>query len=200
MSVAERDRAIAGLADGSVQVLASCDLISEGLDVPAVGAVILLRPTKSLGLHLQQVGRGLRPSAGKPKLIVLDHAGNTLRHGLPDAPRSWSLDGAAPRRRADAPKLPALRRCPACFALHPPIAVCPVCGHEHQPEARKVAEVSGELARLDAARLAAMRAAPLRELLRHARSDADLRAIALARGYRPGWVWHVKRERRTAAC
>ena len=195
MPAAARDRAIAGLADGSVQVLASCDLISEGLDVPAVGAVILMRPTQSLGLHLQQVGRGLRPAPGKTRLIVLDHAGNTLRHGLPDAPRSWSLDGAAPRRRADAPKLPALRRCPACFALHPPIAACPVCGHEHLREAREVAEVSGELARLDEARLAAMRAAPLRELLRHARSDADLRAIAQARGYRPGWVWHVKRER-----
>lgn len=195
MPAAERDRAIAGLADGSVQVLASCDLISEGLDVPAVGAVILMRPTQSLALHLQQIGRGLRPGPGKEKLLVLDHAGNTFRHGLPDAPRAWSLDGAASRRRAAAPKPPALRRCPACFALHPPVAACPVCGHRHQPEARKVAEVSGELARLDAAQLAAMRAAPLRELLRQARTDADLRAIALARGYKPGWVWHIKRER-----
>src|SRR5262249_47488671 len=59
---AERDRLIAGLADGSIEVLTNCALIDEGLDVPAVGAVILLRPTKSLVLHRQQIGRGMRPA------------------------------------------------------------------------------------------------------------------------------------------
>jgi hypothetical protein len=65
---------------------------------------------------------------------------------------------------------------------------------------RRRLNILWHLARLDAARIAAMRTTPLRELLRHARSDADLRAIALARGYRPGWVWHVKRERRATPC
>jgi superfamily II DNA or RNA helicase len=80
----ERDGLIAGLGTGQVEVLTSCALIDEGLDVPSVGAVILLRPTKSLVLHRQQIGRGMRPAAGKDALIVLDHVGNVLAHGLPE--------------------------------------------------------------------------------------------------------------------
>jgi len=89
----DRDRLIAGLGNGEIEVLTSCDLISEGLDVPALGAVILLRPTKSLALHLQQIGRGMRPAPGKDALIVLDHLGNIRRHGRPDFERTWTLDG-----------------------------------------------------------------------------------------------------------
>ncbi len=193
-----RDAAIAGLGTGAVQVLTSCDLISEGLDVPAVGAVILLRPTKSLGLHLQQIGRGLRPAAGKGHLIVLDHAGNILRHGLPDEPRQWSLEGAARRPRADKPLLPAILRCPACFALHTRRAVCPQCGHVHATAGgREVEHADGELVHIDAAARERLRQAPLRELLAGARTPDQLREIAKARGYKPGWAWHVLRERRS---
>ena len=74
-------------------MLTSCDLISEGLDVPNVSAVILLRPTKSLTLYLQQVGRGMRPAPGKAALVVLDHVGNVIEHGLPDQEPQWSLSG-----------------------------------------------------------------------------------------------------------
>jgi len=90
----DRDRLIAGLGTGEIELLTSCDLISEGLDVPNVGVVILLRPTKSTTLYLQQVGRGMRPASGKGALIVLDHAGNVITHGLPDEERQWSLLGA----------------------------------------------------------------------------------------------------------
>ena len=93
MATAERDAAIGGLATGAIEVLTACDLISEGLDVPVVGTVILLRPTKSLVLHLQQVGRGMRPAPEKDALIVLDHVANTIEHGLPDMPRRWTLAG-----------------------------------------------------------------------------------------------------------
>jgi DNA repair protein RadD len=89
----ERDRLIAGLGTGEVEILCNCDLISEGLDVPSVGAVSLLRPTQSLGLFMQQVGRGMRPAPGKDALIVLDHVSNCSRHGPPDLERIWSLNG-----------------------------------------------------------------------------------------------------------
>jgi DNA repair protein RadD len=76
--MAERDRLIQGLATGEIEILVSCDLISEGLDVPSVGAIILLRPTESLALAMQQIGRWMRPAEGKAHLCVLDHAGNCL--------------------------------------------------------------------------------------------------------------------------
>jgi len=189
---AERDAAIAGLATGAVQVLCSCDLISEGLDVPAVGAVILLRPTKSLGLYLQQVGRGLRPAPGKTHLIVLDHAGNTLTHGMPDAPREWTLAGKK-RREKDA--VPPTRQCPSCYAIHAPAPKCPECGHVYEAAPREIEHVDGALEEIDAARLAVLRTTPLRQLLSRARSRDELQEIARARGYKPGWVHHVMRER-----
>jgi superfamily II DNA or RNA helicase len=97
----ERRALIAALATGEVQVLMNCSLISEGLDVPSVAGAILLRPTKSLALHLQQIGRALRPAPGKTRAIILDHAGNTLKHGLPDLEHPWSLDGR-PKQKGEA--------------------------------------------------------------------------------------------------
>jgi superfamily II DNA or RNA helicase len=87
----DRDAAIGGLADGSVQVLTSCELIGEGLDIPAVSAAILLRPTESTSLYLQQIGRALRPHEDKDAAVVLDLVGNTARHGMFDADRQWDL-------------------------------------------------------------------------------------------------------------
>src|SRR4030067_880874 len=66
----DRERAIKGLADGSVQVVTSCDVISEGVDVPVMAGAILLRRTMSLALYLQQVGRALRKYPGKENAKV----------------------------------------------------------------------------------------------------------------------------------
>lgn len=189
----ERDAAIAGLATGAVQILCSCDLISEGLDVPAVGCVILMRPTKSLGLYLQQVGRGLRPAPGKSHLIVLDHAGNSLTHGMIEQPRDWSLAG-----RKKGQEAPAAKQCPSCYAVHAPASVCPSCGHSYA-EARDASgggreepmQVDGELAEVDREKIEGIRNAKLADLLKLATSEKDLREIAKARGFKPGWVRHV---------
>ena len=122
----ERDGLIQGLATGEIEVLTSCDLISEGLDVPSVGAVILLRPTESLALAMQQIGRGMRPAAGKEALVVLDHAGNCLRHGLPESEREWTLDGA-PKRDGAAHAFG--WRCEACGCFNGLDAeACEECG------------------------------------------------------------------------
>jgi hypothetical protein len=106
----ERRALIAALATTEVQLVANCGLISEGLDVPNVTAAILLRPTKSLALYLQQVGRALRPAPGKERALILDHAGNTYRFGLADAEGRWSLDGRPRGEPGEAP----VRRCPEC--------------------------------------------------------------------------------------
>ena len=189
---AERDAAIQGLATGSVQVLCSVDVFSEGTDVPACSAVILLRPTKSVGLFLQQCGRGLRPAPGKDRCIVLDHAGNVARHGLPEAPREWSLAGAPKKQKAEADE-PKDRTCDACGYRHPPAPVCPRCGQRHAGEAREVERVDGELAELTEAereRLMHLRTRPLHELVAAATSRKEMHEIGRARGFKPGWAWH----------
>jgi DNA repair protein RadD len=182
----ERDAAIGGLATGAVQVLCSCSLIDEGLDVPAVGCVIMLRPTKSLGLYIQQAGRGMRVAPGKSALILLDHAGNTNIHGLPSAAREWSLD--TPKKKAAAPPVPAVKQCPGCWAIHAPRPSCPECGHTYVAKARKVEYQDGDLQEVDQE---AIRAARLADLMTTVKSRSDLQAIAKARGFKPGWVWHA---------
>ena len=199
-----RDSAIAGLADGSVQVLCCADLISEGLDVPAVACVILLRPTKSLCLHVQQVGRGLRPADDKTELVVLDHAGNSFRHGLPDEVHEWTLEGRK-KKRKDAP---AIRQCPKCFAVHRPAPACVQCGHTYKDDAAAKGRAgtpkqrAGQLEELTPERVRLLRETPIETLLAAATSQRDLHQVAKARGYKAGWAyhkWQEKKSRRKAA-
>lgn len=88
-----RKTALQEFRDGKIDVLTNCNLFSEGLDIPGIEAVQILRPTKSLALYLQQVGRGLRTAPGKEHAIIIDHTQNWFTLGLPDDPRFWSLDG-----------------------------------------------------------------------------------------------------------
>jgi DNA repair protein RadD len=195
----ERDRLIQGLANGEVEVLTSCDLISEGLDVPSVGAVILLRPTESLALAMQQIGRGMRPAPGKACLSVLDHAGNCLRHGLPESEREWTLDGA-PKRDAAAHAFG--WRCDACGCFNGLDAeACEECGAARPigKGRRPPEEMDGALRELspdDVARIARL---SYRQFLARPRTEGELRAYAAAHGYKRGWVWHRLHEQHARA-
>ena len=146
MDDAERDRVLKDFEEGRVQVLTSCDLVSEGFDLPAVEVAILLRPTKSLGLYLQQCGRAIRPHPDKERTIILDHAGNTARHGFIDDDREWTLaNGYVQGRGGKGEKVDTVRTCTACFAMHKPSPTCPVCGHVYPVKPRTVKHVDGDL-------------------------------------------------------
>jgi superfamily II DNA or RNA helicase len=185
---AERRRLIAALATGELQLLSNCGLIAEGLDVPGVTAVILLRPTKSLALYLQQVGRALRPAPGKQRALILDHAGNAFRFGPADAPRKWSLEGC-PKESGEPP----YRRCPECGAINPLAAmICAECGAELRPSGPRCEIKSPALVEIN--RLAIM---SYQQAMRWAGGDEHrLRLVAKARGYKPGWVWYRLQELR----
>jgi len=140
-----RDATVARFAAGELQVLVTVDVVSEGFDIPAAGCAILLRPTQSLGLYLQQVGRVLRPAPGKAAAIVLDHVGNVHRHGWPDDHREWSLDDRLKRAGAAGPPAPSVRTCEVCFAAFKPAPICPCCGAYCEPKTRQLQHVAGEL-------------------------------------------------------
>jgi len=89
----ERQQALDRFAAGDLLVLTNCGLFGEGLDVPTLDVVQVARPTKSLGLWLQMVGRALRPAPGKPHALIMDRTKNWAIHGLPTRPRVWTLDG-----------------------------------------------------------------------------------------------------------
>jgi len=194
----ERREALAAFAAGSVRVLSNVDLFGEGFDLPAVEVVILARPTRSLSLHLQQIGRALRPAAGKDAALILDHAGNLARHGLPDEPRVWSLDAKARRGREKSASRTTVRRCPRCFStFHAASRVCPECGFRIAPEPRSIEKRVGELREIardnwtGGVNIAKARGSSLRTLVDAAAGDLrKLRSIARAKGYRRGWVMH----------
>jgi ribosomal protein L32 len=99
---------------------------------------------------LGNCGRAIRPAPGKTKTIILDHAGNTARHGFIDEPRDWTLDqDIIKKRRAEAKeKPPEVRTCPECFAMHATLPVCPKCGHVYKIKGRQIMQVDGELVQL----------------------------------------------------
>jgi superfamily II DNA or RNA helicase len=143
MDAAIRRQLLNDLGTGRLKVLTSCALIGEGVDVPSVGGCILLRPTASTSLHLQMIGRCLRPSPGKAAAVVLDHVGNVLRLGHHLEPREWTLDGLAKRDREQAPSV---KVCPQCFAAMASQAKqCGECGHAFVAEARELQVIDGEL-------------------------------------------------------
>jgi superfamily II DNA or RNA helicase len=184
MDAATRRLLLEQLGTGTIKVLTSCSLIGEGVDVPSVSGCILLRPTQSLALHLQMIGRCLRPAPGKTHAVVLDHVGNCLRHGLPTDDREWTLEGVQRRQREAAPSV---RVCPACFAALPSrTQQCPECGHTFAPERRELQHVEGELQEVQARR-------ERRTEQSSAQSFDDLVRIGHRRGMANprGWARHV---------
>ena len=90
----ERDATIAKFSKGALKVLVNVAVATEGFDLPDASCVIIARPTESLALYLQMLGRGLRPKPNDGDCLILDMTGNAIIHGLPEQPRKWSL---APR-------------------------------------------------------------------------------------------------------
>lgn len=169
---------------GELDLIVNADLFGEGTDLPNVEVVIMARPTASWPLYVQQFGRALRlliapelrarwhlmtdderrahiAASAKPHGIIIDQVGNYLRHGLPDAPRVFSLDRREKRSRGAPTDVIPTRAClnPQCLAVYERVHVaCPYCGHVPEPAERSAPElVDGDLYELDAATMAALR-------------------------------------------
>ncbi len=135
---AERVQILDRFRRGTIEVICNVDVLSEGYDLPALGAVILARPTRSIGRYFQMCGRVMRPYRNR-KPIVIDHGGNVLRHQwLPSEDYPWSLDGSVEREPCDA----IYRACCECLvAIGIGCTECPACGAE-QPRHVRVDERS----------------------------------------------------------
>lgn len=185
----ERRAIIKKFRDGQIDVLCSVEIFGEGFDCPAVDALILLRPTQSIALHLQQIGRGLRIAPGKSKVIIADHAGNLMRNGMPDSDYKWSLDGGVQKKKGKSDTIPAMQ-CAFCYAVAKPFTVCPECGRARVIEGRSVKQVEGELVELE---IDALRDKAARQLeMQRAETLHDLMRIGKARGYSKPYFWATK--------
>jgi DNA repair protein RadD len=180
----DRDAILARLEGGQTRVVSSVMCLAEGWDQPSVKCAILARPTKSLGLYLQQAGRILRPFEGQ-QAVILDHAGCVLEHGLPQDDREYSLK-PKPKRARNAEALPPpVRACEECHALLPiQTRTCPECGTSLAPPRGAPSEQAGELVEVNEHSPA----------LRHA-EWRRLCGVAKRQGFNPQWIRHRFRER-----
>lgn len=194
LSDEERDDRIWGLGK-KYQIITSCDLIGEGLDVPSVSAVQLLRPTASLGLHLQQIGRGLRLDGPDKILKVLDHVGNVgsmvngrwvVKHGFAATDHAWTLD---PGKKVQQGKAPATRTCEQCFSVHLAKPACPYCGFIYPVKERTFSAmkmVDGTLVEVQ------QTAEEQKQEVKNAKTMGELIAIARARKYKKPFYWALQ--------
>lgn len=208
----DRESILDRLAKGRTRVLCNVNVLTEGVDVPSIGTVILARPTESLTLYLQMVGRGLRPccldclkyshptatrcdhcGSARIKRVARfhDHAGCILTHGAPDDERDYSLEadtrpkgkGEVDEEDEDAP----LRTCEECLRIYESTEkACPNCGHANARQRKPPREVEGV-------------AIPIEELARRRVVDvalredkkrflAELRRTAAEKNFKPKWI------------
>jgi superfamily II DNA or RNA helicase len=184
---AERKQIVDDFKAGKIMILCNVDLISEGFDVPDCNTSILLRPTKSLVLYIQQSMRCMRFKPGK-KAIVIDHVGNYARFGLPDMDREWDLTPAKKGVKKEENEVK-IRQCPECFFTFEPAPMCPHCGFVFPIQERTIDEIKD--ARLEQIKGITLDyttpedCGTLRELMAYAKSH----------GYKNGWAFYQAKRR-----
>lgn len=190
---AQREKIIADFRSGKITVLCNVDLISEGFDVPDCECAILLRPTHSLTLYIQQAMRCMRYKPGK-RAIIIDHVGNYARHGMPDDDREWSLEKKPKRsqKKIEAEQATKVKQCPECFFTFSPSisnAVCPHCGYQFPAVERKVDfDTSAKLIKVESFKLDFSSPNDCRDY-------NDLLQYAKKHGYKPGWAYYQAKKR-----
>ena len=190
----EIERIFKGLADKTINVVTFCDLISEGTDIPAVAVVGLCRPTMSMALYLQIVGRGLRPCEGKEKCIILDHVGNIGRHKHPLMPRDWSLEGMKKKRKKkkqDEEKEDEYYFCESCYFVYEKTEeCCPKCGLVNEKKKRELKIVQGVAVKDTTTLEELLNRKEQRKQLSDCKTFEDLWQYKIYKGYQDFWVKH----------
>ncbi len=194
----EREAILKGLAAGTVELVTNCAVLTEGFDCPDVGCLILARPTKSLGLFRQMVGRALRPAPGKADAIILDHSGSVFQHGLPDDDIEWTLDeDSRAKNKTHAARTvgasgPALVDCPECHAVRLRGQQCVVCGWAPRTKGAGVEVLDGDLGRVQRDR----RVLPTYDTeWERQQFYQQLLGIARQRGYSSGFAFYKFQEK-----
>jgi len=171
---------------GVIKILSNVGITTKGWDSPKTSCLILARPTKSLMLYIQMVGRVLRTHPEKDNALILDHGGNTERLGfatdtLPEYLCNGDKDEIAERKKKEK-KEPLPKACEKCFHISTAYT-CPVCGHEPE-KMPNVEAVEGELKRLSKV-----------SMQDKSRWFSELLGYARSKGYQDGWASHKYKEK-----
>lgn len=201
MPLKERDKRMAMFRKGEAQILCNCQLISEGITLPNASVGLLLRPSCSLPLFIQQACRVLTPQEGK-RAIIIDFVNNCQRLGLPTDEHEWSLEGEVPKRQqSNEDGSFTVRQCENCFRCFKTAPVCPYCGHVYQVKGRELKQMQDvELKKIEAIKREedekARKAARMEQ--GRCKSYSELVELAKSREYKnpSGWAYFIMKGRR----
>jgi superfamily II DNA or RNA helicase len=201
MSQKERNKRMELFKSGKAQILCNCNLISEGVTLPNASVALLLRPTMSLPLFIQQSCRVLTPVQGK-KAVIIDFVNNVQKHGMPTETHNWSLTQSVEKRKQfnEDGELN-IRQCENCFKCFKTAPKCPYCGYEYKVKGRELKAIQDvELKKIEAVQ---------REEQEQQKKDArreqgmcksyqELYELAKRRGYKnpSGWAYFIMKGRR----
>ncbi len=188
----ERDLTLKKLETGEIQVLCNCLVLTEGWDCPSAEVCVLARPTKSLGLYLQMVGRVLRPMKGKNEALIIDHSGAVYNHGFVEDEFAWDLD---PKQKIQEKKKKELKErevkpvtCEKCFTVYEKLRACPTCGAVHIRQGRALIVGDGDLGEVNKV---------TRKAKKKNYSDLEkslwysmFKGYSDIKGFRQGWAYH----------
>lgn len=175
-----RDDIVKRFKSGEIRVLSNVDLIGEGFDVPDCDCVILLRPTASTGLYIQQSMRAMRYAENK-RAVIYDLVGNCFTHGLPTDNHNWSLRGKVRYKIGSADEIK-IRQCGNCLRVYGgKNRICPYCNHDN-------GKTKEEIKIDEAVELEKIKKIEKREV-GMARNYDELVAIGIKRGYNNPEYW-----------
>jgi superfamily II DNA or RNA helicase len=184
---------------GDIQIIVNCQILTEGVDVPDISCVILARPTKSLPMYMQMLGRGMRVIEGKENCVLIDHAGCVYEHGFVHEITDWKLDSSnktenekeKERKKSDSKPI----TCPECDVIYTGQLKCPQCGNI--PEARQfgkdVEYIDGQLGEVC---FKSKTAAP-EKFTKEIKQEwfSQLLYYSRNKGYRDGWAANKYRDK-----
>ena len=199
----ERETILKDFKEGKFKILCNCNLISEGITLPSAEAGLLLRPTLSLTLYIQQAMRCLTPNEDK-KAVIIDYVNNVQRHGLPTQDREWNLNTKVKEYyNENEDGTLKIRVCQECFSTFETAPVCPFCGAEYEitpVEIENMKEI--ELKKIEEAR-EKQRVAYLSNVAekikdytspKQCKTWAELTEFAKMKGYKMGYAYVMAKQ------
>ena len=192
----ERLKILEDFKNGRIKILCNCNLISEGITLPTASVGLLLRPTMSLPLYIQQACRVLTPNEGK-KAIIIDYVNNVETHGLPDEERTWSLEGKILKRNVfDEEGNLKIKSCQNCYkTFSGSLPACPYCGWINESNRKEIQEKKN----IELKKITEIEAARMKEEQKKKRQEvgmtkdfSGLVELAKKRGYKNPAFWASK--------
>lgn len=179
-----REEKIQKFRDGLIDIISNVELFSEGLDVPDCECVVLLRPTKSLTLFIQQSMRSMRYKENKTAYI-LDCVNNVKEHGLPDMTREWTLE----EKKKNKKNIETMcKQCPECYMYIPlNVMTCPDCNYKFKTNnvsSGKDSREEGEMIEITKEYFKSMKYSDYKQI----KTFSDLCSFQKSKGYKFGWT------------